>query len=62
MTEQQTREAILELMPCDAAFNGRCDCIPWRHQYNCARAIAEWLLKELAKPHEERRDYYGRPL
>ena len=51
------REAILELMQCGCREHG---WPPGDHEAGCPRPVVEWLLAELAKPREERRDYQGR--
>lgn len=59
------REAILELVPpCDDEAGHLCvhgDCAA-AYEGRCPRRLIEWLLRELAKPREERRDYNGRLL
>jgi hypothetical protein len=46
-------------MPCHCEDHG---WQPGEHERGCPRNLVEWVFKELAKPREERRDYYGRPL
>ena len=68
MFNQLNREAILELFPCDCPIgesylgSGGKICEHTQHDLWCPRRIADWLLAELLKPREERRDYLGRAL